>query len=196
MSGSQAYPNHDRPESDGGPVSRATSALPHERPGTDRVGLTGKTVAERRAIERRKEELRAAKRGDVGDSTPRRRCSQCKRRRPLTEFYFRRDKNCYQSPCHECRLENCRAYRKSAKGKAVEEQRRKTEQHKAYQKAWDRRRQAALTGQPRDARTKLMSTLRKARQRFAQQTDPKRRAKTAALVLNLTAEIDRIDRNS
>jgi hypothetical protein len=177
-------------------MGRAAAPLPHERPDDDRDGLTGRSLEERRLIERRIEQLRKGRlQADVrDDSIPKLRCSGCKRKRPAADFYWRADRQGYQSRCRACDRKKSRAYRQTAGGKAAVARRKETAEYRAYQAEWRRKRRAGLAGQPSTVRDRLMRSRRKARERLARMTDPERRAKTAALILNLTAEIDRIDR--
>ena len=60
-------------------------------------------------------------------------CSRCGKNKELDMFYKKySSRNGYASECKACKLELCRKYRKTDKGRAVEERRRNTKKRKIY----------------------------------------------------------------
>lgn len=200
---------------------RNAAPLPHQRStGTDgRVGIVDADSLRRRIARARAAkaeacgavllptQLKAALDGEMMPGVGRpnaaaRRCADCKNRLPETEFYRAPKTGYFSSYCRECLRKRCAKRRATPAGKAaraaydaspaVLERRRKwrLEQRKSL-------RAAGLPTKRRTLRSRLAENLRKARQRLARPGyPPGQRAKTAALVLNLIAEIERIDRNS
>jgi hypothetical protein len=182
-------------------MRRPMDPLPHERNNGDRGGLTGRTAAERRAIERRIERLRTAKREEADETVPLSRlCPKCKRPRPLTEWHYDEKRGRFASYCRLCLSERQWRADNSPEGQArraayyarpdVKERRR------AWLKEKRRRKREAGIKPDKDVRTRLIECRRSAKRRLKLATDPVRRARIEAHILNLTAEIDRIDRNS